>query len=277
MPPVVLPAEFDHYTTSTDDRDETATISSMSSSDLTKLIPYTNTNKPVYKYENELSGLLEELDKIDGHGDDEVWEKRRMVVKAVEKALKGVEHVVGEAVEKRLSFISVEEPLEGFDVDEDVTEEASPAPEQVETPVVIDQVTVSEQFTPNQMEECVVTLAEGSSPSGEALPESKAPTVSETTADLPVEPTSTESDVEDSTATITPAFFEPKSVTEPKPTQSQVQVGAWETVDTFLLPEQVSPPSPAKGPREIEVDTDDEILVLDSDSEKSDWSELEGH
>ena len=56
---------------------------------------------------------------------------------------------------------------------------------------------------------------------------------------------------------------------EPKPTQSQVQVGAWETVDRFLLPEQVSLPSLAKGPREI--------LVLDSGSEKSDWSELEGH
>ena len=42
-------------------------------------------------------------------------------------------------------------------------------------------------------------------------------------------------------------------------------------------PEQVSPASPAKGPREIDVDTDDEILVLDSDSEKSDWSELEEH
>ena len=147
----------------------------MSSSDLTKLIPHTNTNKPVYKYENELSGLLEELDKIDGHGDDELWEKRRVVVKAVEKALKGVEHVVGEAMEKRLSFISVEEPLKGFDVDEDVTEEASPAPEQVETPVIINQVTVSKPFTPNQMEESVVTLAEGSSPSDEALPDPRLP------------------------------------------------------------------------------------------------------
>jgi len=273
----VLPTEFDHYATSTDDRDETATVSSVSSSDLTKLIPYTNTNKPVYKYESELSGLLEELDKIDSHGDGEVREKRRVVVKAVEKALKGVEHVVGEAVEKRISLISVEEPLKGFDVDEDVGEEASPAPEQVETPVVVDEVTVSKPFTPDQMEEKAIPFAEGTSPSDEALPESKAPAVSETTSDLPVEPTSTESDVEASTATITPAFFEPVSVTEPEPTRSQVQVGARETVDTFLLPEQVSARSPAKGPREIDVDTDDEILVLDSDSEKSDWSELEGH
>jgi len=273
----VLPAEFDHYAAPTDDRDETATVSSVSSSDLTKLIPYTNANKPVYKYENELSGLLEELDKIDSHGDAEVREKRKVVVKAVEKALKGVEHVVGEAVEKRLSLISAEEPLKGFDVDDDVTEEASLAPEEVETPVVVDEVTVPEPFTPNQMEESVVTSAEGSSPGDEVLPESNVPAVSETTTDLPVEPTSTESDVEGSTATITPGFVEPTSVTEPEPTQSQVRVGAQETVDTSLSAEQVSPHSPAKNPGEIEVDTDDEILVLDSDSEKSDWSELEGH
>jgi len=264
----VLPTEFDHYATSTDDRDETATVSSVSSSDLTKLIPYTNTNKPVYKYENELSGLLEEVDKIDSHGDGEVREKRKAVAKAVEKALKGVERVVGEAVEKRLSLVSVEEPLEGFDVGEDVSE-VSPALEQVETPVVVDEVTVSKPFTPNQMEERVVPSAEGTSPSDEAVPESKAPAVSETTSDLPVEPTSTESDAESSTVTITPGFFEPKSVTEPEPTWSQVQVGTREIVDTFLFPEQVAPPSPAKGPREI--------LVLDSDSEKSDWSELEEH
>ena len=271
----VLPTELDHYAASTDDRDETATISSVSSSDLTKLIPYTNTNKPVYKYENELSGLLGELDEIDSHGDGEVREKRRVVVKAVEEALKGVERVVSEAVEKRLSLISVEGPLKGFDVDEDVTEEASPGPDQVETPVVVDELTVSKPFTPNQMEERVVPSAGGSSPGDEALHESKAPVVSETTSDLPVEPTSIESDVEASTATITPGFFEPASVTEPEPAQSQVQVGAREIVDTFLLPERVSPASPAKGRRGIDVDTDDEILVLGSDSEKSDWSELE--
>ena len=271
----VLPTEFDHYATSTDDRDDTATVSSVSSSDFTRLIPYTNTNKPVYKYENELNGLLEELDKIDSHGDAEVREKRKVVVKAVEKALKGVEHVVGEAVEKKQSLISVEAPLKGFDVDEDVTEETPPAPEQVETPVVVDEVTVPKPSTPNQMEENFVTSAEGPSPGDEALPESNAPAVSETTTDLPVEPTATESDVEASTVTITPASVEPTSVTEPEPTQSQVLVGARETPDTFLLPEQVSPPSPAKNPREIDVDTDDEILVLDSDSEKSDWSELE--
>jgi len=271
----VLPSEFDHYAEPTDDRDETATVSSVSSSDLTKLIPYTNTNKLVYKYENELSGLLEELDKIDSHGDAEVRGKRKVVVKAVEKALKGVEHVVSEAVRKRLSLISVEEALKGFDVDEDVTEEVSLAPEEVETPVVVDEVIVPEPFTPNEMEESVVTFAEGSSPGDEALPESNAHAVSETTTDLPVEQIATESDVEGSTATITPGFVEPTSVTEPEPTQSQVRVDAQETVDTFLLAEQVSPPSPAKNRREIEVDTDDEILVLDSDSEESDWFELE--
>jgi len=233
------------------------------------LIPYTNTNKPVYKYENELSGLLEELDKIDSHGDAEVREKRKVVVKAVEKALKGVEHVVGEAVGKRLSLVSVEEPFKGFDVDEDVTGEVSPAPEEVETPVVVDKVAVPKLFTPDQMEERVVTSVERSSPGDKALPESDAHAVSDTTTDLPIEPTSTESDVEASTATITPGFVELASVTESEPTQSQVQVGARETLNAFLLPEQVPPPSPAMNPREI--------LVFNSDSEKSDWSELEEH
>ena len=272
----VLPAELDHYTPSTDDRDETASVSSVSSSDLTKLIPYTTTNKPVYKYENELNGLLEELDRIDSHGDAEVREKRKQVVKAIEKALGGVEHLVGEAVEKRLSLIptttlATEEPVEGFDIDEDVTEEVSFAPEQVETPVVVDEVTIPEPPTSDPVVETVATAAE-SSLVDEALPEFNTPAVPEPIVDVP-----TESDVEASTATITPASVESPSVTEPAPTQSQVQVDAPENVDTFLLREQVSPPSPAKKPQEIDTDADEEVLVFDSDTEKSDWSELEEH
>ena len=230
----VLPTGLDHYVASADYRDETASVSSVSSSDLTKLIPYTSTNKPVYKYENELNGLLEELDRIDSRGDAEVREKRKEVVKAVEKALEGVEHAVGEAVEKRLSLTSTttlyaEEPLKGFDVDGEVAEDVTPAPEQVETPAVADEVIAPE------------------------------------------------SDVEASTATITPDSVEPASVTEPELTQPQVQVEAPETADTFLVPEQVTPPSPVMRPREIDTDTDEEVLVLDSDVEKSDWSELEEH
>jgi len=266
----VLPTELDHYATPTDDRDETASILSVSSSNVTRLIPFTNTNKPVYKYENELNGLLEELDKIDSHGDAEVREKRKEVVKAVEKALEGVEHVVGEVVEKRLSFVSsvAEESLRGFDVDEEVTEEVTPAPEEVEAPVVVYEVSVPEPSTPNQVEENIATPAEGYSPVDEPLHEFNTPTVSETT---------TESDVEASTVTITPVSVEPTFVTKPEPMQSQVQVNAPETVDTFLLPERVSPLSPVLKAREIDVDTDEDILVLDSDGDKSDWSELEGH
>ena len=245
-----LPTELDHYAPSTDDRDETASVSSVSSSDLTKLIPYTKANKPVYKYENELNGLLEELDRIDSHGDAEVREKRKVVVKAIEKALEGVEHVVGEVVEKRLSLTSaitqtIEEPVKGFDVDEDTIDEVAPAQEPVDSTVVVDHITVSESSTPVQVDETLVIPAE---------------------VLAHVEDTLSESDVEASTATITPGSVEHTS---------QVQVGAPETVDTFLLPEPVSPPSPVKKPQEVDSDTDEEVLVLDSDVEKSDWSELE--
>jgi len=269
----VLPAKLEHYTPSTDDRDETASVSSVSSSDLTKLIPYTSVNKPVYKYENELNGLLEELDRIDSHGDAEVRERRKEVVKAVEKALEGVEQGVGQAVEKRLSLLSAATsapggPLRGFDVDEDIVEDVAPAQELVDTPVFIDDIMVPEPLTPAQVEETVAA------PADQILPESDTPIVAYTIADLPIEPTSTESDAEASTVTIAPASVELTSVTEPDPTTSQVQANATATVDTFLLPEQVSPPSPANKPQEIDSDTDEEVLVLDSDTEKSDWSDL---
>ena len=274
----VLPTELDHYAASTDDRDEVASISSISSGDLAKLIPYTSTNKPVYRYENELGGLLEELDKIDSHGDAEVREKRKEVVKAIEKALEGVEQVVEEAIERRLSFISTttpatEVPLQGFDVGQDVTEEVAPTQEPVEIQAVVDETSVSEPLTPAQVEATDVA------PAKDALPQSDASVVSEVTADLPSEPTSTQSDIEASTATITPASVELTSATESKSelAQPQAQDGAPETVNTFLLPEPVSPPSPVKKSREIDIDTDDEVLVLDSDPEKSDWSELEEH
>ena len=40
-------------------------------------------------------GSLEEFGRINSYGDAEVREKRRAVVKAIEKALEGVEQVVG--------------------------------------------------------------------------------------------------------------------------------------------------------------------------------------
>ena len=142
-----FPTELDQYPPSADDHDETASVSSLSSSDLTKLIPYTSANKPVYKYEQALNGLLEGLDRIESHGDAEVRDKRKEVVKAIEKALEGVEHAVGEAVKERLSLIPTtslvtEEPPKGFDVDYDVTEAVvlGSAEEQVGAPVVADML-----------------------------------------------------------------------------------------------------------------------------------------
>jgi len=224
----VLPTKLVHYTLSSGDRDETASVSSISSGDLTKLIPHTNTNKSVYKYENEFNGLLE-FDKIDSHGEAEVRKKRIGVVKAVERTLGGVEHVVGEAVEKRLSLTSTttsstEEPLGGFDADEDVIEVA-PAQEQVRTAVVVDGITVPEQSTPTQVD---ATPVEGA-----LSPES----------DTPVEPNSDESDTEASTVTTTPTPVELMSTIKPEPITSLVQARAPETVDTSLLPGQLSPSS----------------------------------
>ena len=271
----VLPTELDHYAASSNDRDEITSVSSVSSSDLTKLIPYTGTNKPVYKYENELNGLLEELDKIDSHGDEEVREKRKGVVKAVEKALAAVERVVGKVIEKRLSFISTtisaaEVPLRGFDVDEGITEEVAPARGPAEIPTVVDKTTVP---TPDQVEAVGVTSVEVSSQANETPPR-PVPFVTEATTSTCSEPTSTQPDTEAPTMTTTPA-----SVTEAKPEASQLQAQdeAPEAVGTSLLPEPVSPPSPVKEPREIDIDSNDKVLVFDSDTEKSDWSELEEH
>lgn len=265
----VLPAGLDHHTPSADDHDETASVVSTSSSDLTKLIPYTRANKPVYKYENELSGLLEELDRIDSHGDAEVREKRKEVVKAVEKALEGVERMVSEAVEKKLSLslttIPVAGiPLKGFDVDGELIEEASRVPEHVDAPVVVDGLPVPEPSTSVQVEDPLVVPAEA--PSSVA---------SDGCTDLPSESTFVESDIEASTATITPGSVEFTSVAETEPIKSQAPADAPESVDTFLLPEKVSSPSPVKKLQEIDSDTDEEVLALDSDVEKSDWSEVE--
>ena len=276
----ILPAELDHYIPSADDRDETSSISSASSSDLAKLFPYTSTNKPVYKYENELNGLLEELDRIDSHGDAEVREKRKEVVKAIERALEGVGHVVGEAVEKRLSLTSIatpvtDKPLQGFDVDEDVTHETIPAPEQVATPVVVDGVAVPEPLTSVQAEETVVAPAEVSSPAPGTFPESDTLVSSDATTDVPAEPTSAEFDIQASTATITPVSAELASTTESEPIKPQVPADAPEAVDTFLLPEKVSPTPPVKSSQEIDSDADEGVLVFDSDVEKSDWSDLD--
>ncbi|KAF9649920.1 hypothetical protein BDM02DRAFT_3185869 [Thelephora ganbajun] len=275
----VLPTELDYCSPSTDDHDETASVSSVSSSGLTKLIPYTSTNKPVYKYENELNGLLEELDRIDSHGDAEVREKRKQVVRAVEKALEGVGNIVGEMVEKRLSIISTtapgaEEPLKGFDV-EDVAEEVAPPQEQIDTPAVVDGIMVSVPSSSVLVEETVAAPVEASSLVDKASPESDTPVISEATPNLPGESTPTEPDIEASTATVTPASVEPTPATETEPPEYQVQADVPETVDTFLLPEKVSLSSPVQKPQQIDSDTDEEVLVLDSDAEKSDWSELE--
>lgn len=264
----VLPTELDHYPPSADDRDETASVASASSSDLAKLIPYTKANKPVYKYESELNSLLQELDRIDSHGDAGVREKRKEVVQAVEKALEGVENVIGETVGKRLSLISTSptatgESLKGFDV-------AGAVPVETETAVA----TVPAPSTPVPAEETVVVPTESPSPAGEPLPEIKASVVPESTADLPAEQFVPGSDVEGSTATITPQSIEVSSGTETELTGSRVGADAPETVNTFLSPDKISTP-PVQKSQQADNDAEDEVLSFGSDAEKSDWSEVE--
>lgn len=58
---LALPINLDYYPLSIDDRDETASVTSASSCDLAKLIPYTRANKPVYKCEGEFNNLSEDL------------------------------------------------------------------------------------------------------------------------------------------------------------------------------------------------------------------------
>ena len=199
----ILPTELDHYVPSIGDQDEAASVSSASSSDLTKLIPYTSTNKPVYKYEHELNGLLEELDGIESHGDPKVRDERKEVVKAIEEALEEVERVVGEAIEKRLSLVArsapvTEEPLKEFDVGDGVVEEIVPTStmEQVDTDYVKDAV----KSTPALSEAAVTIFVEEFTSVGKTLPESNAPAVSDDA---------------------TTAHHINPSLTEPEPTESR--------------------------------------------------------
>ena len=273
----VLPAEFDHYSSSTHDHDETVSVSSVSSSDITKLIPYTSANKPVYKYEHALNGLLEQLDGIDSHGDGEVREKRKEVVKAVERALEEVERAVGEAVEKRLSPAApvTEELIKRYEIDEGVVEDVpASAVEQVDTSVAVNDV-APEQLTVVQSEAAISTSVGGTSLAEEAVPEPNSPMVSDDTIAVPpIESPPTEPDSGPWTWTATTGLAKP-GVTEHKSTGPPAPADVPETVDTFLLPEKASSPSPVKRPQDVSSDTDDEVLVLDSDDSKSDWSEIE--
>ena len=260
----VLPTELDHYAPSADDNDNTAPVSPASSSELAKLIPYTSTNKPVYKYESELSGLLEELDRIESHGDVEVRDKRKETVKAVEKALEGVEYVVGVAVKERVSFIArstpvAEELLKGFDVGENIVKEVVPASteEWIGTPVVVEDVVAPGEPTPIQPEATIVVSIEERSPAEEATPEPSTPAVSDNATTTLLDETSpTEPDIVQSTSTATPEPVE-LSTTEPELTEPQLPS---EEVET----EEVSSPSSAEKPQ-----------LIESEVEDGDWSEIE--
>ena len=116
-----------------------------------------------------LNGLLEQLDRIDSHGDAEVREKRKEVVKAVESALEEVECADGEAVEKRLSLAA---PVS--------------AVEQVDTPVAVGNV-APEQSTPVQSEAAAVSMGDSPPAQGAILWPSTPIVSDDATTILPVE------------------------------------------------------------------------------------------
>ena len=275
-----LPNELDHYAPSIDDRDEVTSISSASSSNLTKLIPYTSTNKPVYKYEHELNGLLEKLDGIDSHGDVEVRDKRKEVVKAIERTLEGLERIVGEAIEERLSLVVsstpvTEDPLNGFDADRSVVEEFVPASTegQIGAPLTGNNVEVAGRSAPDQSKAAVVTLEE-STPVDEVLPGFNTAAVPDNATTAPyIDSPSTGPDFGPSASIATSELVGP-TATDLESTEPQVPIEEVEAVDAFLLNEEAFPLSPVKGRQPIDRDIDDEVLALDSD-EESDWSEIE--
>ena len=278
----ILPNELDHYAPSIDERDETTSVSSPSSNDLTKPIPYTSTNKPVYKYEHELNGLLEKLDGIGSHGDVEVRDKRREVIKAIERTLEGLERVVGEAVEKRLSLAVsstpvTKVPLNGFDADGSIVEEFVPASTegQIGVPLTGNNVEVAGRSAPDQSEAGAVISLEESTPADKVLSEFNAAAVPDDATTAPyVDSPPAEPDIGPSASIATPEPVE-FTVTELELTESQVPTEEAETADAFLLNEEAFPLSPVKGRQPVDRDIYDEVLVLDSDGEESDWSEIE--
>ena len=138
-------------------------------------------NKSVYKYEHALNGLLEQLDRIESHGDVEAREKMKEVVKAGERGLEKVKHAVGEAVERRLSLAApvTEGLVKGYEIDEVITE-VIPASvmEQVDTPVAIDYV-IPKQSTLNQSEAPVAISVGNMLPAEETVSEFNIPMVSD--------------------------------------------------------------------------------------------------
>ena len=274
----ILPTQLDYYSLSANDHDGAASVSSISPSDFTKLIPYTSKNKSIYEYEHQLSGLLEELDRVESHGDVEVRDKRKEVVKAVERALEGVEQVVGEVVKERLSVITpntsvIEGSLKGFDVDEDITEETvlGSAEDQVDTPVAIGGAVAPEEPTPTHLEAAVSSVGEYSPAEGTILESSSL--VDNATTSLHDGSSPTQLEVGLSTSTPAPEPVE-IPVAETESTEPQPPSEEADASDPFLLAEELLPHSPAKEVRLIESDTEDGVIVLDDD-EKSDWSDVE--
>ena len=233
----------------------------VSSNGVAKLIPYTSANRRVYKYKHELNGLLEQLDRIDSHGDAKVRERRKEVVRAVERVLEGVERDVGEAVERRVSVLG--------SVVEDIVGEAVPDPtvEQVEAPAAVDDV-VREQSAPaHSVQES--PCAEGTIPWSNAPADSDDPTATVYVDTSPAGP-----DLGLSTSATIPGLVE-LEITEPELTALLAPSEVPEALGALLIPEKTSHCSLIMKSQEVSSNTDDDVLVLDSGEEKSDWSEID--
>lgn len=156
-------------------------------------------------------------------------ERGKGVVQAVEKALEGIENVIGGVVGKKLSLISTDQaatsgPLRIFDVGGNVMGTVSvTAKVETEAPIAIDGIAVSAPSTLIPVEETIVVSAEPPPPADGALPETGAPAMPEPTADLPDKQLPSGSDVETSMITVTVQPVESNPETEIELTECRVE------------------------------------------------------
>jgi hypothetical protein len=151
-----------------------------------------------------------------------VRDKRKEVVKAVERAFEGVKPVVGETVEKRLSFVASSKSVTGGRVD---------------APVAVDNAADVGQFIPAQSQVTVTVSGQESSPAEGPISESNTLVVSaDATATLHAEPSRPHQ--------LNPILDPPLrpqlqhrlqlTVAEPESTERQVPAEEVETVGPFV-------------------------------------------
>ncbi|KAI5830118.1 hypothetical protein K523DRAFT_272962 [Schizophyllum commune Tattone D] len=274
---------------STSAEDDTASVTSSTSSPLSKLA-YTARNQPVRFYEQSLSALLSQLDAVESWGSEEVRRVRREVVGRVGRALEEVEGEVegrwGVWVRREIRAEKVER---GREVPASITEEtkanadavkvdakakeadavkveveAAPEPESQAPSVAESVVTIRPAPAPQASEESTETV---DAPVPAYDDKEDSPTV-DTTATSDASPTSTdvkgyEVESSDGAAQGANSPADPEDATAPSDADVPTSPSSMSSpsVDTFLLPAE-----PEEAPTE---------KVAHAEGTDSDWSEVE--